>query len=60
MEVLEHVVMPGGWNVMNDWNVWNVMNGFKITSTSEKHMIEDNILFTNCLTVIMGLSNARG
>ena len=34
-------------------------NGFKITSTSEKHVVEDDILFTNCQAVIMGLSSAR-
>ena len=28
-----------------------VGNGFEITSTSEKHMVEDAMLFTNHLTV---------
>ena len=31
-------------------------NGFEITSASEKHMVEDDILFTNHLAVIMGIS----
>ena len=34
-------------------------NKFEITSTSEKHMVEDDILFTNHQAVIMGLSSAR-
>ena len=35
-----------------------VCNRFEITSTSEKLMVEDDILFTNCQAVIMGLSSA--
>ena len=34
-------------------------NGFEITSASEKHMVEDDILFTNHLAVIMGISSTR-
>ena len=54
---LYHFDFETSWKIFSQKG--GVCNGFEITSTSEKLMVEDNVLFTNCQAVIMGISSAR-